>query len=221
MINSALPQSAASSSPHCDDDEAAPDFPFDPVPLRARHDGWTPERQTDFIVALAATGCVDMAAKSVGKSPQTAYRLRCHFDAQSFRQAWDAALDYAIRRLSDALYSRAIYGVSVPHYYKGELVGEHRRYNDRMAMFLLRYRDPLRYGKHREDLAYFGDVEMFAVKLARFITAVEDEAPAYPPRKKRGRKKAPTAIDVGLDDEDDRIADLGVPPRGASPIDMA
>ena len=219
MINSTLPQSAA-SSPHCDDDEALPEFPFDAVPLRERHDGWTPERQADFIAALAETGCVNMAAKAVGKSTQTAYRLRRSFDAQSFRQAWDAALDYAIRRLSDAAYSRAIHGVAIPHFYKGELVGEHRRYNDRLAMFLMQYRDPLRYGKHLEDLAYYGDVEMFAVKLARFINAVENEVPPYPPKKKRGRKKAPIAIDVGLDEEEDNNADLGAPPQGASPMDV-
>ena len=40
---------------------------------------------------------------------QSAYRLRRHFDAQGFRLAWDAAFDYAIRRLSDAVMSRAIH----------------------------------------------------------------------------------------------------------------
>jgi hypothetical protein len=40
--------------------------------------------------------------------------------------------------------------VPVPHYYKGELVGEHRRYDERLTQFLLRYRDPLRYAKSLE-----------------------------------------------------------------------
>ncbi len=205
------PFTPASTSPD-DPDEVVPDFPFDPVPLRERHDGWTPERQADFIAALAETGCVDMAAKAVGKSTQTAYRLRRHFDAQSFRQAWDAALDYAIRRLSDAVYSRAIHGVPVPHYYKGELVGEHRRYNDRLAMFLMRYRDPLKYGKHLDDLAFFGDTEMFAIKLARFMNAVESEIPAYPPKKKRGQKKAARVV-ADNHDSDGQVHDT-------PPIDM-
>lgn len=37
------------------------------------------------------------------------------------------------------MFSRAIHGVPVPHYYKGELVGEHRRYNDRLAMFVMNH----------------------------------------------------------------------------------
>lgn len=30
---------------------------FNPVPVRPRHDGWTPKKQRDFIEALAATAC--------------------------------------------------------------------------------------------------------------------------------------------------------------------
>ncbi len=45
------------------------------------------------------------------------------------------------------IFSRAIHGVLVPHYFKGELVGEHRKYNDRLAMFLLRHNDLGRYAK--------------------------------------------------------------------------
>jgi hypothetical protein len=38
--------------------EDRPPLPdFAPVPLRYRHDGWTPERQRGFIEALAATRC--------------------------------------------------------------------------------------------------------------------------------------------------------------------
>ena len=110
-------------------DPPTPPIDFDTVPVRDRHDGWTPERQHAFVAALAESGCVTEACKAVGVTSQSAYRLRRHFDAQGFRLAWDAALDFAIRRLSDAVYARAIYGVAVPHYYKGEVVGEHRRYD--------------------------------------------------------------------------------------------
>jgi len=33
--------------------------PFTPVPVRARHDGWTVEKQYAFIEALAETGIVE------------------------------------------------------------------------------------------------------------------------------------------------------------------
>lgn len=36
----------------------------------------------------------------------------------------------------------------MPHFYKGEVVGEHRRYDERLTQFLLRYRAPLTYARH-------------------------------------------------------------------------
>jgi hypothetical protein len=72
-----------------------PDSPppaFEPVALRYRRDGWTPERQRAFIAALAATGCVLAACRLVGISPEAAYRLCRRADAAGFRAAWDAAL---------------------------------------------------------------------------------------------------------------------------------
>jgi hypothetical protein len=113
--------------------------PFDPVPVRPRRDGWTPERQRLFIEALAATACVEDAARAVGMSATSAYNLCARPDAVAFRAAWDAALDFAAGHLKAAVFSRAIHGVPVPHYYKGELVGEHRRYNDRLAMFVMNH----------------------------------------------------------------------------------
>ena len=50
--------------------------PFLPVPLRARADGWTGERQARFVGKLAETGCVSAAARAVGMSRLSAYRLR-------------------------------------------------------------------------------------------------------------------------------------------------
>jgi hypothetical protein len=133
---------------------AAPKLPvkFEPVPVRPRHDGWTPEKQVAFIQALAESGCVDEACKRVGMGRSCAYQLRARREAQSFRAAWDAALDHAIQRLSDAAFSRAINGVTRPVFYKGELVGERTYYDERLAMFLLRYRDPLHYGRWRDRL---------------------------------------------------------------------
>lgn len=144
--------------PHDDDtdeDPSDPSFPgFEAVHLRFRHDGWTPERQENFIRALAESGCVEEAARRVGMSASGAYTLRARPEAQSFRLAWEAALDMAMPRMSDAATSRAIHGVPVPHYYKGELIGEHRRYDERLVMWLLRYRDPVRYGKWLDRVSF-------------------------------------------------------------------
>lgn len=65
---------------------------FLPVPLRARRDGWTPQRQARFIGLLAQTGCVRTAAQMLGLSRESAYRLRRHPQAGSFIAAWNTAL---------------------------------------------------------------------------------------------------------------------------------
>ena len=66
--------------------------PFVPVPVRARCDGWDAERQGRFIGWLAQTGSVSEAAARVGRSRESAYRLRRRADATGFAAAWDAAL---------------------------------------------------------------------------------------------------------------------------------
>jgi molybdenum-dependent DNA-binding transcriptional regulator ModE len=60
---------------------------------RVRHDGWTPERQLAFMRVLSVTGQVSVAARTVGISRKSAYKLRDRPDAESFAQAWDIALN--------------------------------------------------------------------------------------------------------------------------------
>jgi len=149
---------------------------FEPAQPRPRFDGWTPNRQATFIEALAESGCVTEACRAVGMSPRSAYALRARIDAVSFRNAWDAALDYAVRRLSDAVLSRAINGVAVPVFFQGEQIGERRYYNERLAMFLLRYRDPLRYGKWLDRREHCGHPEGAAIELGAAKRAVRQDA---------------------------------------------
>jgi hypothetical protein len=150
MTDSRKP-SAATAPPDVDDaDENDPlfDLPnFVPVPVRDRSDGWTAARQVAFVEALSQSGCVTEAARAVGMSVRTAYRLRQHVGAMTFRMAWDAAIDFAIKRLADVALSRAINGVARPVFHKGEQVGERRYFDERLTQFLLRTRDPVRYGR--------------------------------------------------------------------------
>lgn len=130
---------------------AIPDFT--PVPRKYdRHDGWTPARQRGFIEALARTGSVDHAAKAVNMSTVGAYQLRLAPGAESFREAWTAALDFGVQMLEDVAMQRALYGVAVPVFGKEGQIGEKRRYNDRLLMFLLRHRLAERYSVRKEDL---------------------------------------------------------------------
>ncbi len=166
----------AAAHPANDDLDAFEPPEFEPAHPRPRFDGWTPNRQVAFIEALAASACVTEACRAVGMSERSAYALRARADAISFRNAWDAALEYAIRRLSDAVLSRAINGVAVPVFFRGEQIGEKRYFDERLAMFLLRCRDPLRYGKWLDRRDYTGHPEGSALELAAAKRAVREDA---------------------------------------------
>jgi len=73
---------------------------FYPVPTRTRRDGWTVERQADFLGMLAETGSVIGACEAVGMSRKSAYRLRALPGAESFAAAWDAALGLPVRKVT-------------------------------------------------------------------------------------------------------------------------
>jgi hypothetical protein len=61
-------------------------------PLPSRRDGWTASRQLDFLEMLARTRSVSAAARSVGMSRQSAYRLRRRDPGGPFAAAWDRAM---------------------------------------------------------------------------------------------------------------------------------
>jgi len=125
---------------------AVPDFT--PVPRKYSFDGWTAERQRGFIEALAETGSVKAACERINMSTVGAYFLRRQPDAESFRAAWEAALDHGVQRLVDIAIDRATEGVPVPVFWRGEQVGEKRWYNDRLLMFVLKHHLPGRYGNN-------------------------------------------------------------------------
>ena len=135
-------------------DEFAPSQQAVYVPddRRIRHDGWTIARQEKFLRRLAGCGCVAHACAAVGMSRQSFYDLHERPGADGFRRAVEAALDAATSRLDESAFSRSIHGVPRPIFYKGEQVGEYRHYDERLTMFLLRYRRPHRYGAHLDKL---------------------------------------------------------------------
>lgn len=151
-------------------------FAFDPVPIRARLDGWTAERQVMFIEALAESACVVEACRTVRMSKQSAYMLRARPEAVSFRNAWDAALDFATRCLADAALSRAVNGVVTPVFYQGEQIGERRKYDERLTMFLLQRRDPARFGHWRDKVEWSGHPEAESYDLLKAKAAVREDA---------------------------------------------
>lgn len=173
---------------------------FDPVALRARHDGWTPARQVAFIRLLGESACVVEACRAVGMSSQSAYALRARAGAFSFREAWDAALDFAMGRAAEAAVGRAVNGVVTPIFYKGEKVGERRHFDERLTMFLLRTRAPHRYGRAAEEAAAEeypeenpGEAFEYAIERLSYDAEKEErDLEGFEPRKS-GERAAPDA----------------------------
>ena len=116
---------------------------FDPVQLRARLDGWTPEKQRAFVEELAECGVVKEAAARVGMSEQSAFTLRRRAGSESFNLAWEAAVRLGAERLRSIAYERAVTGTVKRTYYKGEVVGEDRVYDNRLLVYLLGKVEPV------------------------------------------------------------------------------
>jgi hypothetical protein len=113
---------------------------FVPVAVKARRDGWSPAVQQGFTLALAAGLGVSGAARSVGRSRETAYRLRDRPGAESFAAAWDRALHFAGNRPPPpgaSAWERGVEGILVPVLHRGKVVAWRRKYCDRTLGRLL------------------------------------------------------------------------------------
>ena len=110
---------------------------FEPVPVRQRHDGWTPKKQRLYVEALAETGCASEAAARVGMTEQSAARLRRRPDARGFDIACEAAHELGQRHLRSVQWDRAVNGVVQQIWYHGEYKGERRVYSDRLLIHLI------------------------------------------------------------------------------------
>jgi hypothetical protein len=115
---------------------------FTPVLTAPRGDGWTPERQRSFIAHLAQHGGVGAAARVVGMTPQTANRLRKRPGAESFAGAWDAALAEGRQHSLDEAVRKGRDGYLVPVTRNGIIVGQRRRFDNRL-LFAACYGEPM------------------------------------------------------------------------------
>ena len=119
--------------------------------LRWRTDGWTPERQRVFVILLSLTGSVKQACEEAGLSRESAYRLRRKPEGKLFARLWDAARLIARDRLADEAMERAVYGTAEAIVYRGEEVGQRRRYDNRHLQWTLGRLD--RDTSHNEEYA--------------------------------------------------------------------
>ena len=113
--------------------------PFYPVPTRTRRDGWTVQRQSEFLGMLAETGSVMGACEAVGMSRKSAYALRARPGAESFAAAWDAALGAAVRKVTPpSLEIRAYEGLIHLVTFRGRYRAWWARPDDSALLRLLR-----------------------------------------------------------------------------------
>lgn len=124
-------------------------MPLPPPTGEARHDAFTPERQVAFLGLLAHHGNVRAACAAIGLSPQAAY-LRKRRDG-AFAQGWEAALLLARESVEQVLADRALNGVTETIWYRGEVVGQRRRFDNRLLLAHLARLDRL------HDAAAAGD----------------------------------------------------------------
>lgn len=121
-----------------EDEAKLPDLPeYAPPP---REDRWNRFKMAQFLRHLAATHSVAGAAKAVGMSRQSAYKMRARLKGEPFDIAWETAFRHGYDNLAHAALDRALNGVEVPHYHAGKLVGTSRRYDERLMVALLAMR---------------------------------------------------------------------------------
>jgi hypothetical protein len=170
------------------------DYKWVPVLRRSRADGWTPQRQVEFIAALADCGCVEQAAREVSMSARSCYRLRRAPGAENFAAAWDAAIVQAVRKLLDVAVERAFNGSDEPVFDRnGNRVGRRMRTNDRMVKFLLRGFMPHIFGQTGSGGPISGGEPAMVEPLAEALKRLAPVAPEAP-----HLLMAPDELDIAL-----------------------
>jgi hypothetical protein len=123
-------------APRAEEARRLPDF--DPVPVRYRVDGWTPEKQRAYVEHLAETLSPEAAAALVGMSAESIRRLRRRPGAEGLNAACDAALRKGLsERGRAALIDEAVNGRLVRRFYHGELISEERIRSPRLLLALI------------------------------------------------------------------------------------
>ncbi len=116
---------------------------FTPVPWAYRGaNGWSSEVQRAFVGALARCGVVAAAARSVGRSPSSAYRLRRRAgDDSGFARAWDEAQARGSEEALDASMTGGMIARRTEVYHRGRFVGWRTSHDNRLAYAALRALD--------------------------------------------------------------------------------
>jgi len=115
---------------------------------------------------------VKAASKAAKVSRTTAYR---HRDAvQTFRKAWDEALEEACDGMELEAHRRAVKGVRKPVYQQTKLAGYVREHSDGLLMFLLKAHRPEKFAQQVRHAAPGGGPIRHEVDLEQRRQAARD-----------------------------------------------
>lgn len=171
----------------------------------ARRDGWTPFARRVFLEVLAETGRVSLGCECAGLTKQSAYALRAR--DPMFAAGWDAACELARAPLADALYEKAVDGVTETITKDGEIVAERHRFDSRLSIAVLHRLD-----KRCDRAAELGSNHLALVRhWDEWLSLVG-----------KGEEQAAQAIlepPVLSDVEGARHSQLGQLPESANPTD--
>lgn len=126
---------ATDGDPTADDGDPTAASSCRACPEQGRRDGWTPFARRLFLEVLSETGRVTQACEYCRLSAQSAYALRARDPV--FAASWDAACELARAPLADALYERAISGITDTIRKDGEVVAERHRFDSRLSVAVL------------------------------------------------------------------------------------
>ncbi|HMG48688.1 MAG TPA: hypothetical protein VK614_14665 [Allosphingosinicella sp.] len=130
---------------YCSKDELACMADPAPPPRRHRRDGFSLERQQQFVEKLRDTASITDAARLTGISRSTVYNLLNSADGDPFRAAVEEALKGTDVLLEATALDRAVNGQEEIVYFQGRRVGVRWKYDNKLLMALLRARNPLKY----------------------------------------------------------------------------
>lgn len=114
---------------------------------RASNTSRTSKRDAAFFAALAQGAPVTQALATCGYTRSSAYRWKDEDPA--FAQQWEQAVDTAVELMEREADRRAIEGVLEPVYWRGQKIGEVRKYSDVLLIFRLK---ALRPDKYRDNV---------------------------------------------------------------------
>jgi hypothetical protein len=147
---------------------AAPDGPRAAGGRRVRVDGWTPERITIFLHALAECGVVRDAARAAGMSRSSAYAFRTRPEGRGFADGWESAELIGRRRLADELMSRALHGCVEKLVRDGKVIAERHRYCATTSLSVLRRLDQKMLARDSENAT----ARLGAQEFAEFVELI-------------------------------------------------